>query len=216
MGYAVLDINHRGSTGFGREFRQSLAGQWGEYDCKDIKAGIDFVVKKRWADPRLVFIRGSSAGGYAVLRALTRYPGLFSGGASYYGIGNLITLSEITHKFESRYTDQLLGECFDAIKSRRDNSRYVKRSPLFDMDKIQCPIILFQGAEDQIVPPGIAYEIIDLLKRNGIHYSYTEYPDEGHGFRKAETRIDAMERESAFFSEIIRDKISSPTISPGN
>ncbi len=216
LGYAVIDINHRGSTGFGREFRQSLIGNWGEYDCDDIRAAIDHAARKQWIDMELVFIRGSSAGGYAVLRALTQYPEVFCGGASYYGIGNLITLSELTHKFESRYTDQLLGESFDPIRSRQDGSRYRSRSPVFAMQNIACPLILFQGEQDRIVPREIAYEIIDLLKVKGINYSYTEYPGEGHGFRSNETRIDAIQKETQFFADIIRAKTGLAVQQPGN
>ena len=149
LGFAVLDVNHRGSTGFGRAYRQSLLGNWGEYDCEDIRSGIRHVLRKGLADSRHVFIRGGSAGGYAVLRALTRYSALFCAGASYYGIGNLITLSEITHRFESRYTDQLIGERFDPEASRRPDSLFVRRSPVFDLDRIECPLILFQGGQDR-------------------------------------------------------------------
>ena len=204
LGFAVLDINHRGSSGYGRQFRQSLLGNWGEHDAKDIAAAVEYVIDKGWVQPDGIFIRGSSAGGYAVLRALTRYPDLFAGGACYYGIGNLITLSEITHKFESKYTDQLVGETFHAIRSRKPTSEFVKRSPVFDFDKLSSPLILFQGENDKVVPPSVSREVVELLKRKNIKYRYTEYPGEGHGFRKTETRVDALSREVEFFSQIIQ------------
>jgi dipeptidyl aminopeptidase/acylaminoacyl peptidase len=204
LGFALLDVNHRGSSGYGRAFRQSLLGQWGVLDVEDIASAINYVVSREYADPNRVFIRGSSAGGYAVLRALTTYPELFCGGACYYGIGNLITLSEITHKFESHYTDRLIGETFDGAKSRKPESNYVKRSPVFELDQITSPLIVFQGSEDKVVPPKLACEIVDGLKQKGIRYSYTEYPGEGHGFRVPENRKDALQKEIEFYQAIIQ------------
>lgn len=206
LGFAVLDVNHRGSTGFGRTFRQSLSGNWGVDDCEDIVAGIQHLVNQQRVDPDLVFIRGSSAGGYAVLRALTRHNRMFCAGASYYGIGNLITLSEITHRFESRYVDRLIGEKFDRVQAQHQNSRYTERSPVFALDRLNCPLILFQGLDDKVVPPELSREVADLLKSKGIRHAYHEYPGEGHGFRKQETRLDALNREIDFFSEIIRQR----------
>ncbi len=206
LGYALLDVNHRGSTGHGRKYRQSLLGNWGEYDADDIANAIKYVVDKQWVDPNLVFIRGSSAGGYAVLRALTRFPGRFAAGACYYGIGNLITLSKITHKFEAKYTDQLIGEMFDAEKSGNPESRFVARSPIFQMENLSSPLILFQGGQDKVVPPAVSREMAALLKAKGIQHGYTEYPGEGHGFRQVETRVDALRKETAFFAEIIMQR----------
>jgi dipeptidyl aminopeptidase/acylaminoacyl peptidase len=206
LGYALLDVNHRGSTGHGRKYRQSLLGNWGEFDAEDITSGIRYVVEKGWVDGELVFIRGGSAGGYAVLRSLTRYPEKFAGGACYYGIGNLITLSEITHKFEAKYTDQLIGEVFDREKSIHPESKFVKRSPIFQIEKLSSPIIMFQGLDDKVVPPDVSREVVEVLKERKIKHSYTEYSGEGHGFRQAATRIDALRKETMFFSEIIRAK----------
>ena len=208
LGFAVLDINHRGSTGFGRTYRQSLLGNWGVYDCDDIRAGIQYTLRNGLANPDQIFIRGSSAGGYAVLRALTRHSDLFCAGASYYGIGNLITLSEITHKFESRYTDRLIGEVFDADLARRAESLFTRRSPVFDMGHLQCPLILFQGAKDKIVPPQLAQEVIMILKDKGISHSYHEYDDEGHGFRQQKNLIASLLCETTFFADNIRHSSS--------
>ncbi len=202
-GFAVLDINHRGSTGHGRVYRQKLLGQWGEIDANDIEDAIQFVFKHKQHDPARVFIRGGSAGGYAVLRALTRFPALFSGGACYYGIGNLITLAEITHKFEGRYTDRLIGESYDRERAKQPDSRFRSRSPIFDIDRIRSPLILFQGLDDKVVPPDVSREMVDTLAANGIKHDYIEYSGEGHGFRKAETRIDALQREMDFYQTIL-------------
>lgn len=204
LGFALLDVNHRGSTGLGRKYRQSLLGNWGEFDVDDIASAIDFVGNKKWIDKAQVFIRGSSAGGYAVLRALTRFPERFAGGACYYGIGNLVALSSSTHKFESRYTDRLVGEKFDPVTAMNPESRFVTRSPIFQMDRLSSPLILFQGAQDNIVPPDLAREVVERLKTKGIKYSYTEYLDEGHGFRQTQTKVDALRKETAFFAKIIR------------
>jgi len=202
-GFSVLDVNHRGSTGHGRAYRQALLGEWGEIDANDIADAIKFVVSERGMDAGRVFIRGGSAGGYAVLRALTRFPELFCGGACYYGIGNLITLSEITHKFEGRYTDRLIGERYTPDSAALPGSRFRSRSPIFDIDKIKSPLILFQGLEDKVVPPEVSAEMVQTLAHNGVEHEYIEYPGEDHGFRKAETKIDALGREIAFYRKIL-------------
>ncbi len=203
VGFAVLDINHRGSTGYGRAYRQRLLGRWGEVDALDIADAIDYLIKEDEVDKDFVFIRGGSAGGYAVLRALTEYPDVFAGGACYYGIGNLITLSEITHKFESRYTDMLIGEPYSREQSQQPTSRYRTRSPIFHMDKLTAPIILFQGLLDKVVPPEVTKEVVQLLESRKIPHQYQEYGDEGHGFRNAANRVDSLERETRFFIDIL-------------
>jgi dipeptidyl aminopeptidase/acylaminoacyl peptidase len=209
LGFAVFDINHRGSTGYGHDYRQRLLGEWGEVDCMDIADSIRYLVNQGRIDPDAIFIRGGSAGGYAVLRALTRFPELFAGGACYYGIGNLITLSEITHKFEARYTDRLVGEVYAPESARMPASRYVTRSPIFAIEQIDSPLILFQGLLDKIVPPEVSREVVSLLEKNGVPHAYTEYDQEGHGFRGLETRIDSLEKETTFFKEIIDNSHSS-------
>ena len=202
-GFSVLDVNHRGSTGHGRAYRQALLGEWGEIDASDIADAIKFVVAGQGVDAGRVFIRGGSAGGYAVLRALTRFPDLFCGGACYYGIGNLITLSEMTHKFEGRYTDQLIGERYTPESAALTDSRFRSRSPIFDIDKIKSPLILFQGLDDKVVPPEVSREMAQTLRGNRVAHEYIEYKGEGHGFRKAETKIDALTREVEFYKEIL-------------
>lgn len=205
LGFAILDINHRGSTGYGRQYRQRLLGGWGEIDCSDIADSVHAVIAQRKADADAIFIRGGSAGGYAVLRALTRQPSLFAGGACYYGIGNLITLSEITHKFEGKYTDKLVGEVFDPETARLPQSRYVRRSPIFEMDRLTAPLIMFQGLRDKVVPPKVTREVVALLEERGICHDYVEYEHEGHGFRALETKIDSLRRETRFFTELLDD-----------
>lgn len=207
LGYAVLDINHRGSTGYGRAYRQSLLGQWGEGDVTDIVDGIRYVIAQNWADADLIFIRGGSAGGYAVLRALTLFPEIFAGGACYYGIGNLITLAKMTHRFEGCYTDRLVGEVFNPATASQPASRFVKRSPSFQLDRLECPLILFQGLDDKVVPPTVSREVVELLSQKGIPHEYVEYENEGHGFRQLPTRIDSLQRETNFFATIIQTKI---------
>lgn len=204
-GFAVLDINHRGSTGYGRHFRQSLQGQWGLIDSMDVADAVKYAIDHGLAHPQQVCIRGGSAGGYVVLRALTLFPELFCAGACYYGIANLVTLMEYTHKFEAHYLDGLLGEPYYGSSSDQPGSPYYDRSPLHNLAMLKSPMIVFQGLDDKVVPPELSRELIDNLELRGIYHQYIEYPGEGHGFRKLETRIDALEKEAAFFSEVIAD-----------
>lgn len=203
-GFAVLDVNHRGSTGHGRRYRQHLLGRWGRVDVDDVIDGIDYLVNQSLVDPRKVLIRGKSAGGYAVLRALTEYPEYFRAGACYYGIGNLSTLASVTHKFEARYTDRLLGEAYDPLQAANEQSEYYKRSPVNYMSRLQSPMILFQGLEDRVVPPRVSREVADILAARNIEHEYVEYPGEGHGFRKSETNIDAIRKETEFYRRVLR------------
>ena len=203
-GFAVLDVNHRGSTGYCRSYRQSLQGQWGLMDSLDVANAVDYVIEQKLAHPQQVCIRGGSAGGYLVLRALTLYPDLFCAGACYYGIGNLVTLMEFTHKFEAHYLDGLLAAPYHGSQSDQPGSPYYDRSPLHDLALLKSPMIVFQGLEDKVVPPELSRELVKSLKSRGIYHQYIEYPGEGHGFRNLETRIDALEKESTFFYDVIR------------
>ncbi len=197
-GFTVADINHRGSTGFGRSYRQALLGGWGETDVDDIADVVTHLVQTGVVDRDQVVIRGGSAGGYAVLRALTRHPQLFSAGACYYGIGNLATLARSTHKFESRYLDGLLGEAFDESRAEDHDYVYYQRSPINFIADLANPMILFQGQQDRVVPPEVSREVVAVLTEQGLKHEYVEYEGEGHGFRKAQNRIDALTRETAF------------------
>lgn len=200
-GFALLDVNHRGSSGFGRQYRDALLGQWGKVDAMDIRDAILFAIDQKLAAAEAIFIRGKSAGGYAVQRALTEFPDIFKAGASYYGIGDLATLAEITHKFESHYCDSLLGEIFDATFAANQNSTYFIRSPIHFMDCIQCPMILFQGTEDKVVPPALSAQVVNMLEQQGVKYEYHLYEGEGHGFRKLASQVESIKHEMAFFRD---------------
>ncbi len=202
-GFAVLDINHRGSTGYCRSYRQSLQNKWGLQDSMDVADAVDYVIGQGLAHPRHVCIRGGSAGGYVVLRALTSFPDMFCAGACYYGIGNLVTLMEFTHKFEAHYLDGLLGEPYSGHASDKPGSPYYDRSPLHELANLKSPMIIFQGLEDKVVPPQLSHELVQNLDARGIFHQYVEYPDEGHGFRMLKTRVDALEKEAEFFSKVI-------------
>lgn len=184
-GYAVLDVNYRGSTGYGREYRNKLRGNWGIYDVQDSVSGARALVDKKLADGARLVIMGGSAGGFTVLKALEDYPGFFRAGICLYGVSNQFTLAAETHKFEARYSDTLLGPLPQAAEI------YRKRSPIFFVDKIRDPMIVFQGEIDNVVPRAQSDEVVDSLKRRGVPHEYHLYPGEGHGFRKTEN-ITAM------------------------
>ncbi len=198
-GFAVVDVNHRGSCGYGRLFRDALYGGWGEIDSADIAAVVDHLIEVGLADPRRICIRGKSAGGYAVLCALTQFPSLFSAGACYYGIGNLATLAAHTHKFEKYYSNRLVGEKFDEARVDEHSSRYYQRSPINTFNAVTAAMIIFQGAEDKVVPPSVAHEMVEALKVQKLPHKYVEYAAEGHGFRDVANNIDAWQQELAFY-----------------
>ena len=190
-GWAVADVNYGGSTGFGRAYRERLEGRWGETDVDDCVACVHHLVAQGRVDPARVAIKGGSAGGYTTLAALA-FTNVFQAGASHYGVGDLNALAADTHKFESRYLDTLLGspEALDA------------RSPINHVDKLNCPVIFFQGAEDRVVPPNQAESMRDALAAKGIPVAYLLFEGEGHGFRRAENVRRAIEAEYAFFAKV--------------
>jgi dipeptidyl aminopeptidase/acylaminoacyl peptidase len=194
-GFAVVDINYRGSTGFGRAYRHSLAGAWGIADVQDTQQAIGYLTEQQMIDPQRCLIRGGSAGGYTVLSALT-FTDTFQAGASLYGIGDLETLAKDTHKFESRYMDSLIGP----YPERRDI--YLERSPIHHAEGLNCPVIFLQGLEDKVVPPNQAEMMVALLQDKGIKVAHVTFADEGHGFRKADNIIHAMESELAFYRDV--------------
>ena len=202
-GFALVDVNHRGSCGYGRAFRDALLGHWGERDVADVANAVKYLIDQDRVNGDQVCIRGKSAGGYAVLCALTKYPSLFKAGACYYGIGNLKTLAESTHKFEKHYTDGLIGEAYNAERAGTPDSRYFKRSPINFVDQLQSPMIIFQGLKDKVVPPAVAQEMVNALKEANISHSYVEYPEEAHGFRQINNNIDAWSKELAFYREVL-------------
>lgn len=181
-GYAFLEVNYRGSTGYGRTYREALRGNWGHLDVIDAAGGAQALIDQGLADPGRIVIKGGSAGGYTVLNSLIRFPGLFKAGLCSYGVSNLFTLAMDTHKFEERYNDSLVGPLPEAAE------KYRAWSPVFHAEKIKDPVAIFQGDEDKVVPPSQSEEIVRALKANGVPHEYHLYPGEGHGFRKSETR----------------------------
>jgi len=204
-GFALFDVNHRGSSGYGRTYRDALYSQWGELDCSDIVDGIQCLIQNGRVDPQRVCIRGKSAGGYAVLRALTQYPDIFKVGACYYGIGNLATLADTTHKFEKHYTDRLIGEPYHVEQAQSRDSLFYQRSPIHKVSELKSAMIVFQGRLDKVVPREVAHEVITELRQAGIDHEYVEYEDEAHGFRQVNNNIDAWTKELAFYRRILAD-----------
>jgi dipeptidyl aminopeptidase/acylaminoacyl peptidase len=194
-GFAVLDVNYRGSTGYGRAYRELLRGLWGIADVEDCVNGATYLVELKRADANRLAIRGGSAGGFTALAALTFYD-TFKAGASYYGIGDLEALARDTHKFESRYTDSLVGP----YPERRD--LYEARSPIHYVDRLACPVIFFQGLEDKVVPPNQAETMVEALRAKGLPVAYIAFAGEQHGFRRAETIIRAREAELYFYGKV--------------
>ena len=180
-GWAVLQVNYRGSTGYGRVYRDKLRENWGIYDVQDAVSGAKYLVEDGQVDGGKRVIMGGSAGGFTVLKALEDYPGFFKAGVDLFGVANQFTLVADTHKFEERYSDSLLGSLPESAEI------YRKRSPVFFADQIKDPIIVFQGEEDNVVPKNQSEEIVAILRRNGVPHEYHLYPGEGHGFRKTET-----------------------------
>jgi dipeptidyl aminopeptidase/acylaminoacyl peptidase len=199
-GFAVVDVNYGGSTGFGRAYRERLDGNWGIVDVADCINAAAYLSRERLADPHRLVIRGRSAGGYTTLAALTFRPDVFAAGASYYGIGDLELLANDTHKFESRYCDRLVGP----YPERRD--LYRERSPIHYVDRLACPLILFQGLDDKVVPPEHAERMAAAVRAKGLRVDLVEFPGEGHGFRKAETIAHCREVEFAFYLEALAAK----------
>ena len=189
-GWAVLDVNYGGSTGFGRAYRERLNGRWGEVDVEDCVAGVRHLAFAGRIDPDRVAIRGGSAGGYTTLAALA-FSTVFRAGAVHYGIGDLAALARDTHKFESRYVHRLV-----------DEADFAARSPLGHVDRLNCPAIFFQGAEDKIVPPNQAETMFAALRAKGIPVAYLLFDGEGHGFRKVENARRAVEAEYFFFGKV--------------
>lgn len=200
-GFAVADINYRGSTGFGRKYRLSLDSNWGVYDVDDACAAAEYCVDQGWVDRDKLIIRGSSAGGYTVLSALC-FRETFSAGCSLYGIGDLHTLVTDTHKFESRYIDTLIAPV-------SETKIYNERSPIKHIDQFNCPIIFFQGLQDKVVPPEQAERMTEALDKAGFPVSLITYKDEAHGFRKANNVIHSLNAELAFYGSVFKIKTDS-------
>jgi len=194
-GIAVLDVNYGGSTGYGRPYRERLNGNWGIVDVDDCVNGARHLAERGDVDGGRLAIRGGSAGGYTTLAVLT-FRDVFKAGASYYGVSDAEALAKETHKFESRYLDRLIGPYPERI------GLYRERSPIHHTGGLSCPLILFQGLEDKIVPPSQAQMMFDALKQKGIPVAYVPFEGEQHGFRKAENIKRALDAELYFYSKV--------------
>lgn len=181
LGWAVLEINYRGSTGYGESYRRALDGRWGILDMQDCLEGAGALVSRGGIDPRRIVIKGGSAGGFTVLNALAHHPGFFRAGISNYGVGDLVQLEKTTHKFEASYLHSLVGP----YPERED--LFVERSPVHMARCFRDPLAIFQGTEDKVVPPDQAERIVSALRETGVPHLYRIFPGEGHGWRKAET-----------------------------
>ncbi|MGB5655663.1 MAG: prolyl oligopeptidase family serine peptidase, partial [Acidimicrobiia bacterium] len=191
-GFGIVDVNYRGSTGFGREYREKLEGEWGVVDVDDAVAAAEYLASIGEVDGDRLAISGGSAGGYTTLAALA-FRDSFAAGASYFGIADLEMLMGDSHKFESRYETRLIGT--DPVVWR-------ERSPIHSVEQISVPVALFQGLEDKVVPPNQAAVIAEALADRGIPYVHIEFEGEGHGFRKAANVIRSLETELAFYGYV--------------
>ncbi len=195
-GFAVVNVNYGGSTGYGRAYRQRLDGQWGVVDLQDCINAARHLARSNRVDGARMAIHGGSAGGYTTLCALV-FTDVFATGASYYGVADLAALARDTHKFESRYLDRLVGPYPEA------DATYRERSPVFAFDRLERPLIIFQGLDDKVVPPAQAEMLVEVLKRKKLPYAYIAFPGEGHGFRKAENIKRTLEAELSFYSQML-------------
>jgi dipeptidyl aminopeptidase/acylaminoacyl peptidase len=195
-GIGVVDVNYGGSTGYGREYRERLRGQWGVVDVEDTVAALQGLVDAGLADPDRLAIEGGSAGGWTVLSALTGSDA-FACGVSYYGVAELLQFAAETHDFESRYLDGLIGPLPEA------RELYERRAPTNNVDALSCPVLLLQGLDDPIVPPSQAERFVDALRARAIPYAYRTYAGESHGFRRRETVVDALESSLSFYGQVL-------------
>lgn len=194
-GFAVLDVNYGGSSGYGREYRERLNGQWGVVDVDDCVNGAKYLVQRGLVDGNRLAIAGGSAGGYTTLCALT-FRDTFKAGASHFGVSDLTVFVSDTHKFESRYLYSLVGPYPEA------KELYHQRSALFYADQLSDPVIFFQGLDDKIVPPNQAEGMVEVLRKKGIPVAYLAFEGEGHGFRRSENIKRTLEAELYFYSKV--------------
>jgi len=196
-GYAYLEVNYRGSTGYGRSYMLMLRQQWGLLDTEDAVGGAQALAMLGYADPQRIVVMGGSAGGYTVLNALERFPGVFKAGIDLFGVANLFDFLIGTHKFEERYNDSLVGIL------PQDAERFKDWSPALHADKIKDPIAVFQGADDKVVLPEHSEQIVSTLRANKVPHVYKLYPGEGHGWRKTETIIDFYNTVDRFLKQYV-------------
>jgi dipeptidyl aminopeptidase/acylaminoacyl peptidase len=200
-GIAVLDVNYGGSTGYGRAYRERLNGAWGIVDVDDCVNGARFLATRGDADGNRLMIDGGSAGGYTTLCALT-FRDQFKAGASHFGVSDAEALAKETHKFESRYLDNLIGP----YPERRD--LYVQRSPIHYAERLSVPVIFFQGLEDKVVPPNQAETMVAALRQKGVPVAYVAFEGEQHGFRRAENIKRALDGELYFYSRVFKFELA--------
>lgn len=191
-GFAVADLNYRGSSGYGRAYRMRLQGNWGVFDVEDACQAVLHLAAQGWVDARRAFIRGASAGGFSTLCALA-FQRVFRAGTSLYGVSNPLDLRKMTHKFEADYLDWLIGD------PRLHAQRYAERTPLFHVEHIQAPLLFIQGANDPVVVPQQTRAMVERLEQRGRPVEYLEFADEGHGFRQQDNLALALQRELAFY-----------------
>ena len=194
-GFAVLDVNYGGSTGFGRHYRDLLRGQWGVIDVEDCVAGARHLADEKLADPERLLIRGSSAGGLTTLSALA-FHDVFKAGASYYGVSDLAGLDADSHKFESHYNEYLIAPKAQAA------AVYRQRSPIHHTASLTRPMIFFQGLDDKVVPPQQSEAMVEALRARGVPVAYITLEGEGHGFRKADSVVRTLEAELVFYLRV--------------
>ena len=196
-GFAVVDVNYGGSTGYGREYRDRLHGQWGVVDVDDAVNAALALAEAGEVDRDRLTITGGSAGGWTVLCAAAFHPDVFAAGADYFGVSDLMGFVDYTHKFESRYNDWLVGPWPEAADLWRE------RSPVNFADRIRAPIIILQGLEDAVVPPSQSEIVVAALRENRVPFAYLAFEGEQHGFRKAETLQRAIEAELSFYAQVL-------------
>jgi dipeptidyl aminopeptidase/acylaminoacyl peptidase len=195
-GFAYVDVNYGGSTGYGRAFRESLYGRWGIVDVEDAEAAARYLVDEGLADPERLLIHGGSAGGWTTLCALT-FGDTFATGTSYYGVSDLEPFATFTHKFEFRYNDMLVGPWPEAA------DLWAERSPVRHTDRLDRPVLILQGDEDEVVPPSQADLIVEALEARGLPYAYLLFEGEQHGFRQARNIQRSLEAELTFYGAIV-------------
>jgi dipeptidyl aminopeptidase/acylaminoacyl peptidase len=192
-GYGYLDMAYRGTTGYGRAYREALYGRWGEREVDDLLDVVQHLAERGDVDPARVAVRGGSAGGWTVLAAVTRAPEAFAAGTAYFPVSDLVAFHGSTHKFESRYVESLIGPY--------DEQLYRERSPLTRVDRVRTPLLLLQGEDDRVCPPEQSELFVDALRALGRPVEYRLFPGEGHGFLQAAHVVESLEREEAFFAE---------------
>jgi len=205
-GFAVLDVNYGGSTGYGRQYRERLNKKWGIVDVDDCVNGARYLAERGEVDAQRLIITGGSAGGYTTLSALT-FRNTFKAGASHFGISNLEAMARDTHKYESQYLTGLLGP----YPQRKDI--YFDRSPINFSERLSCPVIFFQGLEDKVVPPNQAEKMVEVIRVKGIPVSYVAFAGEQHGFRQAKNIKRALDGELYFYSRVFHFELAE-TVEP--